>query len=288
MTGRTKRIAALILALAAPIAALHPARAQSEQQELVDRATLTVEDLFRRIQGKTEDPLWLIRSAKGVMICPEVFRAGFFIGGSGGGCVLVGRDAAGNWSYPAFYGMGSGSFGFQAGIQDAEVLMLIMTNRGMAAVMDDQFKFGGDASLTFATLGTGIQGATTAGLGADILVVNKSRGLFAGIALEGSVMSTSTAGDLAYYGQPLAARQIVAQGQARNPGAEPLRETLARYSAPVAPAPVATAYTPSPGYPPPPPGSVPASYRSAYGQAPQAMTPAATAPVTATPLPPPR
>jgi SH3 domain-containing YSC84-like protein 1 len=283
MSRLTTRLAAAAFVLAPLLAAPHAARAQADQQELVDRATLTVQDLFRRIAGRTDDPLRLIRSARGVMVCPEVFRAGFFFGASGGGCVLIGRDPAGNWSYPAFYNMGSGSFGFQAGIQDAEVMMLILTDRGMAAVMDSQFKFGGDASLSFATLGTGIEGATTAGLGADIVMVNKSRGLFAGIALQGSVMTSATAGNQAYYGQPLAARQIAVQGLARNPGAEPLRETLARYSAPAV-APIATAYAPPPSYPPPPGYAAPA-----YGQAPPPpMASGARIPVTATPLPPPR
>ncbi|MBV8198990.1 MAG: lipid-binding SYLF domain-containing protein [Acidobacteria bacterium] len=281
--ARARHLAVAVAALACLLGAPRLARAQVEQQELVDRATLTVQDLFTRI-GHSDDPLRLIRRARGVMVCPQVFRAGFFFGGSGGQCVLVGRDPAGNWSYPAFYSMTSGSFGFQAGIQDAQILMLILTEHGMAAVMDDQFKLGGDASLTFATLGTGIQGATAAGLGADILVVNKSRGLFAGITLEGSILSTNTGANQAYYGVPMAARQIVAQGQARNPGAEPLRDILARYSsaAPVA----AAAYAPQGApatYPQPP---YPAQAAPAYGQPP--MQSAAPAPVTATPLPPPR
>ena len=65
-----------------------------------------------------------------VMICPRVFKAGFFFGGEGGACVLLARAGNGTWSYPAFYGMGSGSFGFQIGIQDSQLIMMIMTDEG--------------------------------------------------------------------------------------------------------------------------------------------------------------
>jgi lipid-binding SYLF domain-containing protein len=122
------------------------ARAQSEQQQLVDRATLSVQDLM----NGSESALGSLRKARAVMICPRVFRAGFFIGGEGGGCVLAARDAGGSWSYPAFYSMGSGSFGLQIGVQDAQFVMMIMTQKGLDAVMDDQFKLGGDATIAVA------------------------------------------------------------------------------------------------------------------------------------------
>lgn len=262
-------VAALALGVAAIPSA---ARAQTTQQTLVDRATLTVQDLFLQVRG--DDPLRLIRRAKGVMVCPEVFRASFLFGGSGGACVLAARNSVGGWSYPAFYGMLSGSFGLQAGIQDVELLMIILTDRGLAAVMDSQFKFGGDASLTFATLGTGIEGATTADLGADIVVIGKSRGLFAGLSLQGSVLTSRTPWNQAYYGQGFAARQITLQGMARNQGAEPLRDMLSHYSGA---GPQASAYMP------PPP-----SYAPAQGAPIQLAPPAPRASIQQQNLPPPR
>src|ERR1700712_3980378 len=127
------------LALAACLAAgSHAAWAQSEQQELVDRATLAAQDMLNDRNG--HDAQGVLRQARATMICPRVFRAGFLFGAQGGGCVLVARDGNGSWSSPAFYGMGSGSFGFQAGIQDSEIMMMILTDRGLRAVMDDQFK----------------------------------------------------------------------------------------------------------------------------------------------------
>ena len=222
-----RRSAAAPLAALALAAFLAPgiARAQSDQQQLVDRATLSVQDLM----SGSESALGSLRKARAVMICPRVFRAGFFFGGEGGGCVLAARDASGSWSYPAFYNMGSGSFGLQIGIADSQLMMLIMTEKGLNAVLDSQIKLGANAGIAVATLGAGIQGSTTTAVGADIVAFAASRGLFGGIALEGSVMSADTGWNRAYFGQPFAARQIVMQMQGSNPGADPIRDLLTRY-----------------------------------------------------------
>lgn len=227
------------------------ARAQSVQQALVDRAALTVQDIFA--VPRPGDPASWLRRARAVMICPRVFRIGFIFGVSGGECVLLARDAAGSWSAPAFYELRSGSFGLQAGIQDGETVLMIMSGRALAAVMDSQFKIGGDASITVATAGAGVEGDTTAALRADILATSLARGLYVSIALNGSLLSSDTDWNRAYYGRDLAARQIVVQMAANNPGADPLRAVLTRYGAPTVP--MARAYY----YPPPVPYTPPAA-----------------------------
>ncbi len=151
------------------------------------------------------------------MICPRVFKAGFFFGGEGGSCVLLARAGNGTWSYPAFYGMGSGSFGLQIGIQDSEFIMLIMTQKGLSAILDRQFKFGADASIAIATLGAGVPGDTTGALGADIVAFSQSRGLYGGISLQGSLMGQKSDWNRAYYGREMGSRQIIIEIQ------EPIR-----------------------------------------------------------------
>lgn len=233
-----------ILALL-PIAA----HAQSEQQELVDRATLAAQDLLNNRDGK--DAQSVLRRARAAMICPQIFRAGFLLGGQGGSCVLVARDGAGSWSAPAFYGMGGGSIGFQAGVQDAEVLLLIMSDRGLNAVMDNQFKLGADAIATFVDLGGGVEGATTAALSADIVGFSRARGLYAGISLSGSLMSSKSEWNQAYYGRPMAAQQIVISMEATNPAADPLRQVMIRYGQQSEPAAVPALPAPIPLQPGP-------------------------------------
>jgi lipid-binding SYLF domain-containing protein len=195
---------------------------------MVDQATLTVNELLT--DANFRDALPLLRRARAVMILPRLFRAGFIIGGEGGGGVLVGRDGSGSWTSPAFFGTGSGSVGLQIGIQDAQVIMMIMNDRALTAILDSQFKFGADASVAVATIGGGIEGSTTAALSADIVAVSKTRGLFAGAALEGTIMSSRSEWNRAYYGRDASARQIVVGAEVHNPAADGLRGALLRFS----------------------------------------------------------
>jgi lipid-binding SYLF domain-containing protein len=197
------------------------------QQDVVDRSTLALQEILNSTQST--DVVDTLRSARAVIICPQVFKAAVILGGSGGDCVLLARAAAGSWSDPAFYTIGSGSLGAQLGIQDAEVMIMVMNDRALGAVMSNHFKIGGDASLAFATVGAGVGGATTTALRADIVTFSRTRGLFAGVSIEGSVLSPDTDSDVAYYGQPFNAPQIVVQMMANNPGANPLRATLSQY-----------------------------------------------------------
>ncbi|MCQ8241784.1 lipid-binding SYLF domain-containing protein [Rhizosaccharibacter radicis] len=201
---------------------------QQQQQQLVDRATLAAQDVLDWHQNGGSAQRYLAK-AKAVMICPSIFRMSFVLGGSGGGCVLLARDGAGSWSAPAFYSMGSGSLGIQAGIQDAEIMLFIMSRKGLTAIMDSQFKFGADASIALATLGGGMEGAATPALTADIVAVEKTRGLFAGISLQGSSLSSDSVGDRAYYNQPVGPVDILVAMRVNNPGADPLRSTLMRF-----------------------------------------------------------
>ena len=221
----TRRLLAALVFLAAlsPLAA----RAQSEQQTLVDRATLSVQEMLgenapqRLPQAGSQGP----RRAD----LPAGVQGRILFGGEGGGCVMVGRLQTG-WTAPAFYGMGSGSFGLQFGIQDAEVMLIVLTEKGLTALLDSQFKFGANAGISIATFGGGVAGSTTAAFDADIVAFQRSRGLFAGIALDGGLIGSRSAWNEAYYGHPIGAHEIVLQGEGSNPGAEPLREVLGRFS----------------------------------------------------------
>jgi len=220
----------MMLAASAALTLLAAActREPGDEQALVDRATLSVQEVTTKLGDGPRD---MLRKARAVMICPRVVKAGFFAGGEGGGCVLLSRSGNGTWSYPAFYHLGSGSFGFQFGVQDAQLMLMILTDKGLDAVLDSQVKLGANASVAVLAWGAEIQGSTTAAVGADIVAFAMSRGLFGGVALEGSLMSTRTEWNQGYYGQPFGARQIVIQMQGVNPGADPLRQVLTRHGA---------------------------------------------------------
>ena len=262
-------------------------------QELVDRATLAASGILSDDQeGKPVRNL--LPDARAVIICPRVFRVGIILGGGeGGGCVLLARGAQGTWSAPAFYTMAAGSFGPQLGVQDAEVMFLILTKGGLRAVMDNQVRLGAGFSLAVVNLGGGLEGDTTTALNADIVAFARTRGLFAGISLQGSIMNASSEADEAYYGQPVGTVDIVMAMRANNPAADPLRAVLMRYGTPApapAPLPPAQAYAPPPSSQPPVYGEqqpyVPPTGQ-AYAQ-PTYGTPAAQGAVQQQNLPPPR
>lgn len=217
---------AATLALAPALLRVAPAWADGPQH-LVDSSTLALEDLMDGPQGtQTQDYL---RQAKAVVICPDIFRGAFFFGGEGGPCVMSARGADGSWSDPALYNLGSGSFGLQIGVQNSEVMMLIMTDQGLNALLNSQFKFGADAGVSVATFGTGINGSMAPAMNADIISFSKSQGLYGGVSLGGAVLSNDAGAEQSYYGTQLDARQIVVDGQGNNPGANPLRTLLGRY-----------------------------------------------------------
>ncbi len=213
-----------ILLVLLPLAA----RAQTEQQTLVDRSTLAIQEMLGDPDASQARDL--MTKAKGALICPRVLKAGFIFGGQGGDCVMIGRGSGGGWSSPAFYGMGSGSFGLQIGMQDMEIIFIVLTDRGLQALLDSQFKIGADASVAVATLGGGVQGATTAALRADLVAFSKARGLFAGLTLEGSLITQHSDWNRLYYGRPIGSQALVLNNEGQNPGAEPLKEMLARFS----------------------------------------------------------
>ncbi|MBS7809343.1 lipid-binding SYLF domain-containing protein [Roseococcus pinisoli] len=238
----------IILAALAALSACAGAPTGNAPQALVDRSALTVQEILTEENDRLNATA-ILRRAKGALVCPRTFSAAFFAGGEGGDCVLVGRDAAGSWSSPAFFAVGSGSFGLQAGIRDSQTLLFLMNERAMAAVIRSQFRFGADASLAVAHIGGSVEAATTANLGADILAFSRSRGLFAGLSLEGTVMDPRPDWNAAYYGRPVEPQDIVINMTVHNPGADPLRAALMRFggtpAAAAAPAPAAV------GEPPP-------------------------------------
>ncbi|MBS4076456.1 lipid-binding SYLF domain-containing protein [Ameyamaea chiangmaiensis] len=213
------------------VTASRPAQADTaKQQGLVDRATLTINDMFAGATPTSRIQRYLVK-ARAVMICPSIFRMSIGIGGSGGGCVLLSRDARGSWSDPAFFTVGSGSIGVQLGMQDSEVMFFIMTDHGLQVLLDNQFQMNANASASFATLGSGIESGTTGATNTDIMAIQKSKGLFAGAALGGSKLSVNSGANRNYYGQSVGPEDIVITMRVNNPGADPLRAALMRQSA---------------------------------------------------------
>jgi lipid-binding SYLF domain-containing protein len=210
---------------APPAAATDPDRARAAQ-ELVDKARLAIEGFDAGpADAQFRD---MVKRARGVLIFPSTFRAAFIVGGQGGSGILVVRDAQGSrWNGPAFYTLGGASIGFQAGAESAEVVSLVMTERGMTALLNPTATLGGDVSVTAGPVGAGVSG-TTAGLSADIVSFARSKGVYAGVSLQGGVVATRNELNAAYYGRPVTPSDILVRGDARNPQADPLIADVAR------------------------------------------------------------
>jgi SH3 domain-containing YSC84-like protein 1 len=218
------------LALALTMAALvlaggRGAGAASETQELVVKARLTVEKLL-------SDPdlpalrRW-IKRAKGVLIVPSLLKAGFLIGAEGGNGVLLARDDKKGWSYPAFYTLAAGSFGLQIGVQDSEVMFIVMRQSGLVAMLDRNVKLGADASVAVGPKGAGVEGATGLAFNADIYSFAYTKGLFGGVSFEGAVAAERKDMNEEFYGKPVSARDIVIGRKVSNAAADALRRALA-------------------------------------------------------------
>jgi lipid-binding SYLF domain-containing protein len=209
--------------LALLIIAVIPAVAADaeEAQGIVDKARVTFNNFMR-----DKNYTWLhshLKDAKGLLIFPQVLKAGFILGGSGGTGVLVVKDEkTGDWSEPAFYTIGAVSFGLQIGGEAAEVIMMAMSQKAIDSLFASSFKLGGDTSIAVGPKGIGAKGNITA----DFISFAKSKGIYAGINLEGSVVDVRDSLNKAYYGKDVRPVGIIVKKDVSNKGSDRLREEL--------------------------------------------------------------
>ena len=133
-------------------------------------------------------PRELLDKAEAIAVFPGVVKAAFIIGGRGGQGVIS-RRIKGGWSAPAFFNIGGGSFGLQIGAQKTDYVLLIMNQEGVKGLMEDKFELGGEASVAAGPVGRTAGASTNATLDAGILTYSRSKGLFAGVSLQGAVIN---------------------------------------------------------------------------------------------------
>ena len=215
-------LVALVTAVAAT--AIAPlAYAQSEQQKLVAASETTFANFVR-----DPDMTWFqqnVGRAKAVLIAPEVVKAGFIFGGSGGRAVLVAKDAkSGKWAGPAFYTLATASVGFQAGVAVSEAVTLVMTEKGMNSLLASSFKMGGDASVAAGPVGAGAKSDVVA----DLVTFSRSKGVYGGLNLDGTVVKTSDDWNDAYYGKKVLPPDILVRMNVQAKGGEKLLADVAK------------------------------------------------------------
>jgi lipid-binding SYLF domain-containing protein len=222
MGYRIKMIARWMMAALFVVSAA--AQAQSDQQTLVNKADTTFSNFLR-----DPDMTWLqqnLSRAKAVMISPELVKAGFIFGGSGGRAVVLARDSAtGKWVGPAFYTMATASVGFQAGIAVSEAITLVMTEKALNSLLATSVKLGGDATVAAGPVGAGAKSDVVA----DFISFSRSKGVYGGLNLDGTVINITNDWNAAYYGKKgILPPDILVRAAAKNKGADKLIADVSR------------------------------------------------------------
>ena len=174
---------------------------------------------IRTLSNFTHDPdmKWFrehVGSAKAVLVSPQIVQAGFIVGGSGGPALVIARNRSGTgWNGPAFYRMASGSIGLQAGAQASEMVALVMTDKALNSLLSTSFKLGGDISVAAGPVGAG----TGAPVTADMIVYTRSKGLYGGVNVDGTVIEVDDGRNRAYYGQAATPVDILVTRSVSNP-----------------------------------------------------------------------
>lgn len=217
-------VAALaVLALAVIALRPAPALAQARQEAQVIVATQVIEELRGRRDQFIPDRL--LERAYGIAIIPDVKKAAFVFGGRFGRGVLLVRDANGRFSHPAFVTLSGASVGWQAGAQETDVVLVFTTRSGIEGISDGKLALGADASVAAGPVGRNASAATDPTFSSEIYSYSRSRGLFAGVALDGTVLDIDRGGNNKFYGRKVATSDIFS-GAVRKDG-ESVRRLLA-------------------------------------------------------------
>jgi len=162
-------------------------------------------------------PKDLLSKAECILVFPNVTKAAFIVGGKGGHGVASCRQPDGTMGSAAFYTIGGGSIGWQAGVQQADVVMLVMNESGMNHLLSDKFTIGGEATATAGPVGRTAQASTDAQMHAQILSWSRSQGLFLGAALDGSVVKPNKDANERLYGQATTGKEILVDSKVAVP-----------------------------------------------------------------------
>jgi lipid-binding SYLF domain-containing protein len=198
-----------------------PAADAESAQGIVDNAYATFVN-FMTDQNYT----WLhenLKDARALLIYPQVIKGGFIIGGSGGtGVLLVKDEKTGEWSQPVFYTIGAMTIGLQLGGEVVEMLVMVMSDKGIDSLYASSFKLGGEASIAAGPVGSGAKQNAMA----DFISFAKSKGAYVGLNLEGSVVAIRDSLNEAYYGKAVRPVEIVVEKKVSNNGSAQIREGL--------------------------------------------------------------
>lgn len=215
------------------LALLLPAAAVRAADPPLTRAQNAVRVLNEIMQAPDKSiPRDLLRDAKAIAVIPDMVKAGFIFGGRRGEGLISVKSPDGTWSNPSFITMTGGSIGFQAGVSSTDVVLVFRTQRGVDSIVDGKFTLGADAAAAAGPVGRNASASTDGQFKAEIYSYSRSRGLFAGVALDGSVLRIDYDANAAVYGGGITPRRIFEGGVSNVPSqVVDFRDRLEEYTA---------------------------------------------------------
>ncbi len=189
----------------------------NKEQRRLENSGVVMQEIMNTPENIPQE---VIEKAECVIVFPSVLKAAFVVGASYGRGAMVcrsGEDFRGPWGAPAMYALEGGSIGFQIGGQATDLVLLVMNHRGASSILESKVKLGADASVAAGPVGRDAAANTDAYMRAEILSYSRSRGLFAGISLEGSTLRPDNDATADVYGRKLTAREIVLGGNVQVP-----------------------------------------------------------------------
>lgn len=202
------------------LACVLPLVAEDKKEKVDDRineSAVVIKEILGMPDGIPKD---LLNKTDCMVIYPSVKKAAFIVGGSYGRGVITcrkGKDFSGSWGTPAMFALEGGSFGFQIGAQATDFVLLIMNESGANSVMSSKVKLGADASVAAGPVGRAASAETDIVMKAEILSYSRSKGLFAGVSLEGSTLRSDDGANKTLYRRELSAKEIVREGKVAPP-----------------------------------------------------------------------
>ncbi len=222
----SKRVVALLLLLVVPTLVFGQSDRDKQLERVQAAGTVLNEIMAAPDKGIPEE---ILSSAQCVAIVPSLLKGGFVFGGAYGHGVASCRTDNG-WSAPAFFGIKGGSFGLQIGGQAVDYVMVIMNDAGMRNLLQSKFKLGADASVAAGPVGRHAEGMTDWKMRAQVLTYSRARGAFAGMTLNGAVISQDRDDTRAFYGRMVPFKTLLTGAMAAPTDAQPFVGALAKFA----------------------------------------------------------
>ena len=200
------------------------AKSQAKENEKILAANKVLVE-FSAMKDKI--PQQLFNVSEGIIIVPKLINAGFVIAGKRGKGIALVKKADGTWSDPVFVTMTGGSFGFQAGVQSVDLVLIFKSRTTLEQIGKGSFTLGGDASVTAGPVGRNAGASTDYKMEAEVYSYSKSKGLFAGISISGSALDIDEKANTNFYGESIDAKMIFDGSRGASAEITALKKTLA-------------------------------------------------------------